>query len=147
MLVQRINRMVLGVAAPVSRFITALTGVAPIDVDEPEAIDPGADLLVVGRQQHLADGSLRLGADVVDATGHRLPRRVVYVLPDRFSEARYARDRRAWRDVAARGHRVMVLELSALRELGDDVAVGQARPIFDDTSPGVFGLLDGRGLG
>lgn len=147
MLVQRINRMVLGVASPVSRFVTALTGGVPIEVDEPEAIEPASDLLVVGRQQHLPDGALRLGADVIEAGVARLPHRIVYVLPDRFSDARYARDQRAWREVAARGHRVMVLELAALRELGDDVAVARARPILDDSTAAVVALLDGRSLG
>jgi hypothetical protein len=122
--------MVLGVAAPVARFIGRLTADTVADVDDDRHIDPGASLLVVGRQR------LKHAA--------RLPRRIVYVVPDRVGVGRYAADQQAWRTVAASGRRVMVLEVGLLRELGEDAAVLQARAVFDADSAGVVGLIDGR---
>lgn len=144
MVVQRVNRMVLGVAAPVARFIGRLTSDAVADVDDDHAIDPSASLLVVGRQRLTDDGKTRLGADVLMEHAARLPRRIVYVVPDRVGVGRYAADQQAWRTVAASGRRVMVLEVGLLRELGDDVAVEKARAVFDAEGAGVVGLIDGR---
>lgn len=136
--------MVLGVAAPVARFIGRLTADAVADLDDDRHIDPGASLLVVGRQRLMDNGTTRLGADVLLEHVARLPRRIVYVVPDRVGVGRYAADQQAWRTVAASGRRVMVLEVGLLRELGDDAAVLKARAVFDADGAGVVGLIDGR---
>jgi hypothetical protein len=136
--------MVLGVAVPVARFIGRLTADPIVDVDDDRRIDPGASLLVVGRQRLLDDGTTRIGGDVLLEQAARLPRRVVYVVPDRVAVGRYAADRQAWRTVAASGRRVMILEVGLLRELGEDDAVLKARTVFEADGAGVVGLIDGR---
>jgi len=138
--------MMLGVAAPVARFVGRLTADPVVDIDDEAAIDPAASLLVVGRQRLKDDSSARLGADVLLEHLDRLPGRVVYVVPDRVVFGRYAVDQQAWRTVAASGRRVMVLEVGLLRELGEAAAVEQAQPIFAATAAAVVGLIDGRSL-
>lgn len=135
----------LGVSVPVARFVELVVGRAPEEIEEVDAIDAGADVLVVGRQQ-LREPTVRYGKDVLDEGLERLPRTIIYVLPDRYAEHRYAADKASWQRVVARGGRVLVLEVATLRELGEPAAVSAARTVFETATAGITLLLDGTAI-
>lgn len=132
MKVVRINRMMLGVAVPVAAFCARVFGVDCVDVDD-EADTVGADVLVVGRQRLRDTGVYSFAHDVIPrCLARHVPPLLVAVLADRFDEARYARDQRAWQAGVKAGAAVVVFELGVLREkreagVNDDDLVAVAR--------------------
>jgi hypothetical protein len=127
----RINRMILGVATPVARFVEDVFRARLVDVVEP-AETIGADVLVVGRQGLLASGGHSFASDVIpECLAIGVPQVLVAVIPDRFSPTRYARDLDAWCRATDAGSAVFVLEVGALREQKDDpTLVPRARDVL-----------------
>lgn len=116
MRVVRINRMMLGVSAPVAAFCDRVFGVACVDVDDAKDTD-GADVVVVGRQRLRETGIYSFAHDVIPRVlAVRVPPLLVAVIPDRFDPLRYARDLAAWNAAAAAGAAVVVFELGVLRD-------------------------------
>jgi len=139
--VVRINRMMLGVATRVAELIGRAAGEVK-DVEFVFEIDPAADVLVIGRQRLREDGVTVFGYDILDQVAERCPPRVVYVLPDRFDERRYARDLDSWRRAAKRGTRVVVIGVAQLREVGNERAEALLRARLASTGGGIFNALD-----
>ena len=114
--VVRINRMMLGVAAPVAAFCDRVFGSPLRDIDD-VADSAGCEVLIVGRQQLLETGVYQFAHDVIPRcmAVHR-PRILVPVIADRFEPHRYARDFEAWDKARQQGVAVVVFEFGVWRE-------------------------------
>jgi hypothetical protein len=125
-----LNRMLIGVAADVKRFIAQLHGLEPVEIDGPDELlgVPKPMLLAIGWRHLLSDGRERFGADVLLRAARAAPPDLpVFVVPDRLTAGRYGRERAAFDEAVGEGFTVWVLELARLRELGPDVAATRAR--------------------
>ena len=143
--------MLLGVAVPVARLVEDVFGATLTDIDtdidldrEPERVpmDPEALALVVGRQQIQPNGRVRIGSEVLTLLRAKLPKTILYVVPDRYEAGRYQGDRDVLEGLCADGHTVYVLEVAVMRSVGE-AAAGFARETLAQPPPSTPTLLLG----
>ncbi|MDP2343019.1 MAG: hypothetical protein Q8O67_18830 [Deltaproteobacteria bacterium] len=151
--VVRINRMMLGVAAPVAAFCNSVFGTALLDVESP-AESVGCDVLIVGRQQLTDTGIYRFAHDVIPRclALHR-PQLLVPVIADRYEPHRYARDFEAWQAARMLGVAVVVFEFGIWREHKSElgaveafVGIARAANVAAKTSSSPLSWLSGSVL-
>jgi hypothetical protein len=153
MSVVRINRMMLGVAAPVAAFCDRVFGVPLRDIETP-ADAVGCDVLIVGRQQLRDTGIYQFAHDLIPRclALHR-PQLLVPVIADHFDPHRYARDFESWSNARKLGVAVVVFEFGVWREHKSErgaaeafVGIARAANEAAKTSTSPLGWLSGSTL-